>query len=201
MEPQEKLKILNDAYLVLFERGAVKSRKDFAAILGVHRTSLSSAFNGDEKYLTDNLISKAIDAAKGDNATPATDTILVLPAEARGGTIADFAASIHEYDCERMISPIKGADYAMQVVGDSMEPEYPSGARVIIKQVNEEAFIEWGKIYVLDTVNGALIKQVRKTGDPSIVECVSLNPKYDAFTINTKYIHGWYRVLMVVAFK
>ena len=89
----------------------------------------------------------------------------------------------------------------MQVVGDSMEPEFPNGSRILIKKVNEELFIEWGKVYVLDTDNGALIKQIRKTDRPGFVECVSLNPKYDSFEINTQYIHGWYRVLMVLALK
>jgi len=201
MEHFEKLRILNDAYAACIERGTVKNKKDFAMVLGVHRTSLSSAFNGDEKYLTDKLVAKAIDAAKGETTPPLVDIIMVLPAEARGGTIADFASSVQDFECERMVSPVKGADYAMQVVGDSMEPEYPSGSRVIIKQINEEAFIEWGKVYVLDTVNGALIKEVRKTDTPDVIECVSVNPKYDNFTINTKYIRGWFRVLMVLALK
>ena len=55
MEQKEKLKVLNDAYALCIERGRVKNRKEFADLLGVHRTTLSSAFNGDEKYLTDKL--------------------------------------------------------------------------------------------------------------------------------------------------
>ena len=89
----------------------------------------------------------------------------------------------------------------MQVVGDSMEPEYPNGSRILMKRVNEEIFVEWGKVYVLDTENGALLKEIRKTEKTDVVECVSLNPKYDSFTINTQYIHGWYRVLMVLSLK
>ena len=201
MEQKEKLKVLNDAYALCIERGRVKNRKEFADLLGVHRTTLSSAFNGDEKYLTDKLISRAIDVIKSTPAEDTSGTVLVLPAEARGGTIADFVDAVHEYDCERIVSPVRGAQYAMQVVGDSMEPEYPNGSRILMKRINEEIFVEWGKVYVLDTENGALLKKIRKTEKSGVVECVSLNSKYDSFTINTQYIHGWYRVLMVLSLK
>ena len=186
-------------------RGVVKTQRDFASLLNINEGNLSRAMKGDGRYLTDSLLSKAstlaryLEPEQGDPQQ--SDTLLVLPAEARGGTIADFVDSVHEYDCERMISPVRGASFAMQVVGDSMSPEYPSGSRVIIKKVNEEIFVEWGKVYVLDTENGALLKEIRKTDKADVIECVSLNPKYDSFTINTQYIHGWYRVLMVLSLK
>lgn len=34
-----------------------------------------------------------------------------------------------------------------------MAPEYPSGSRILIKRIDEKAFIEWGRVYVLDTMN------------------------------------------------
>ena len=89
----------------------------------------------------------------------------------------------------------------MQVTGDSMSPEYPSGSVIICKKINEKAFIEWGKVFVLDTDNGAVIKSVRKTENDNEVECVSLNPAYQPFRIGTEYINGWYRVLMVLSLK
>jgi phage repressor protein C with HTH and peptisase S24 domain len=52
--------------------------------------------------------------------------VLVIPTGARAGTLADFSTSVAQYDCERMVTPIKGADFAIQVTGDSMSPEYPS---------------------------------------------------------------------------
>ena len=146
-------------------------------------------------YGTGDMIKSSSDQA----TTP--DTVLLLPWEAKGGLIGDFADAVQEYQCERIISPIRGADFAMQVAGDSMSPEYPSGSVVLIKKINEEAFVEWGKVYVLDTPNGAVIKQIRKTPDPHVVECVSINPGYQPFTLDCKYINGWYRVMMVMSAK
>lgn len=202
----ENLNILQEAFEYLRFRKIVKSQKEFAKLIGTSENSLSRALKGDEAYLTPNLITKVQSVYKYYDTTPTQEefeqeTILVIPTGARAGTLGDFAESNAAYDCERMVSPIRGADYAMQVTGDSMSPEYPSGSMVIIKKINEKAFIEWGKTYVLDTDNGAVIKTIRKTDDPQMIECVSLNPAYQPFTMETKYINGWYRVLMVLSLK
>lgn len=206
METNDKLSLLEKAFQDCVVAGKCKNKKQFSALIGVHYTTLISAFNGDEKYLTDALIAKVGNFMETLFSPPTNEEIeqemiLVIPTGARAGTIGDFAASIAAYDCERMVTPIKGADYAMQVTGDSMSPEYPSGSMVIIKRINEKAFVEWGKTYVLDTENGAVIKTIRKTDDPEVIECVSTNPAYQPFTMETKYINGWYRVLMVLSLK
>lgn len=202
MTTDEKIKILQNAYDICLRDGRVKSKAEFAELVGTSRTSMSSAFGGDEKYLTDRLITRiqaVIDLQESPAAYP--ESVLLLPWEAKGGLIGDFADAVQEYQCERIISPIRGADFAMQVAGDSMSPEYPSGSVVLIKKINEEAFVEWGKVYVLDTPNGAVIKQIRRTPDPHVVECVSINPGYQPFTLDCKYINGWYRVMMVMSIK
>ena len=206
MENSEKQRFIESAFHTLRTRGVVNTYQDFAKLLGVSRNSLSAAKNGNETYLTDSLVSK-IQSALDYHTTPITEEELeremipVLPTDARAGTLADFADAVEAYNCERMVSPIRGADFAMQVTGDSMSPEYPSGSVIICKKINEKAFIEWGKVFVLDTPNGAVIKSVRKTDDDNEVECVSLNPAYQPFRINTEYINGWYRVLMVLSLK
>ena len=97
--------------------------------------------------------------------------------------------------------PSGGADYAIKVNGDSMSQEIPNGSHILIKRINEEQFVEWGKIFCLDTANGAVIKRVFPTGDPEVIECRSINPEYPSFKVSTKHINGWYRVLMVMSFK
>ena len=60
--------------------------------------------------------------------------IRLLPISAYGGSLNNFAMSIKDNDCERIISPIKGADFAITVSGDSMSPEYPNGSHILIKK-------------------------------------------------------------------
>lgn len=202
MDKQERL-------IFVFEQsraaGLVKTQKDFAAILGINRAGLSAAMNGNETYLTDNLLKKVNKLYEenfdGEGDVFTKGTLPVIPTEAMAGTLGEFADSVHLYDCERMISPIKGADYAIKVCGDSMTPEIPNGSQILIKRIFEEEFVEWGKIFCLDTKNGAVIKRVYPTETPEVVECRSVNPDYPPFKVNTKSIFGWYRVLMVLSMK
>ena len=204
--------LLNKTFLFLQFTDQVNNRKDFAEKIGYDYSNLSNAFNGKERYLNSTLFSRIEDTFPGamtkvqDQSAEYTikempQSVLLLPFESRGGTIGDFAGAAHDYDCERVISPIRGIDYAMRVTGDSMSPEYPSGSVVLIKKVDEAAFIQWGEVYVLDTVNGPIIKQVRKTPDSGIVQCVSINPAYQPFSVCCEDINGWYKVLMVMTAK
>lgn len=125
----------------------------------------------------------------------------LLPILAHGGRLTDFECSISRYECEKVVSPIDGVDLAITISGDSMAPEYPSGSSVLIKKVNEKAFIEWGKVYVLDTCNGTIIKQLMPHDNPSYVRCVSLNSAYPPFDLSLSYVHAIYRVLLCMAMK
>ena len=182
-----------------------KTQNDFASLLGINRNVLSAALNGNERYLTDNLMNKAQKFYEehfyGDGGVIQKGTLPVIPTEAMAGTLGEFADSVHVYECERMISPIKGVDYAIKVCGDSMTPEIPNGSQILIKKIHEEQFIEWGKIYCLDTRNGAVIKKIYPTENPEVIECRSINPDFPPFKVNVRYIDGWYRVLMVLALK
>lgn len=130
-------------------------------------------------------------------------TVPLLPISAQGGTLNDFVMAVKEMDCEKIISPIGHADFAITVSGDSMAPEYPSGSQVLIKKINERAFIDWGRTYVLDTCNGTVIKKLMPSdsGDSSIVKCVSINPDYPPFEVNLHDVYGIYRVMLCMSIK
>lgn len=130
-------------------------------------------------------------------------TVPLLPISAQGGTLNDFVMAVKEIDCEKIISPIGHADFAITVSGDSMAPEYPSGSQVLIKKINERAFIDWGRTYVLDTCNGTVIKKLMPSdsGDSNIVKCVSINPAYPPFEVNLHDVYGIYRVMLCMSIK
>lgn len=201
----DKQEFINQVFEQARAARLVKTRADFATLLDINRASLSAALNGNERYLTDSLEKKVKEfqethfSENGDVYTKGT--LPVIPTEAMAGTLGEFADSVNAYECERMISPIKGADYAIKVCGDSMNPEIPNGSQILIKKILEEQFVEWGKIFCLDTQNGAIIKKVYPTTNPEVVECRSINPEFPPFQVNVKYINGWYRVLMVLSMK
>lgn len=153
------------------------------------------------------MLKKSSDAQKTVAEVPESDaaiyTVPLLPISAQGGTFNDFVASIKENECERIVSPVKAVDLAITVSGDSMAPEYPSGCKILIKKINEEAFIEWGKVYVLDTCNGTVIKEVHKGRSEDEIECHSINPdpKFQPFSVKRNDIYGMYRVLLCMSLK
>jgi phage repressor protein C with HTH and peptisase S24 domain len=122
---------------------------------------------------------------------------------AQGGSLNDFIVSVKGSDCEKIVSPIKGADWAITVSGDSMAPEFPAGSLVLIKKINEKAFIDWGKVYVLDTCNGTVIKILEPSKKDGYIKCSSINPepRYAPFEVSFDDIYGIYRVMLCMAVK
>lgn len=219
----EKQQRLHDIFDYLRYEKVLATKKEFAECINFDKTNLSSAFNGMNKYLTDNLFNKIADTfpqfnkhwlltGEGDmlNDTPSNialndriTTVPLLPISAQGGTLNEFVMAVKVLDCEKIISPIGNVDFAITVSGDSMAPEYPSGSQVLIKKINERAFIDWGRTYVLDTCNGTVIKKLMPSdsGDNSIVKCVSINPDYPPFEVNLHDVYGIYRVMLCMSIK
>lgn len=127
----------------------------------------------------------------------------LLPISAQGGSLNDFTRSINSIDCEKIISPIKGATFAITVTGDSMAPEYPSGSQVLIKKINDKAFIEWGRVYVLDTCNGVIIKRIIPTNKEGCIQCISDNNPmvFAPFEVDLNNVFGIYRVMLCMSVK
>lgn len=161
---------------------------------------IADYFNVDAEWLlTGNgeMFTESISSGGSDEAY----SIPLLPVSAQGGSLNDFVVSVKDSDCEKIISPIKGADYAISVAGDSMAPEYPSGSQILIKRINERAFIDWGRVYVLDTCNGTVIKKLFPSENADKVICKSINPDYPPFEVSMTDIYGVYRVLMCMSVK
>lgn len=131
-------------------------------------------------------------------------TTYLLPMSAMGGSLTGFAAQgVTLQYCEAVVSPIENVDFAITVYGESMAPEYPSGSRILIKRINPDIFIDWGKVFVLDTSNGVVVKEVRESNIEGYVSCYSINPdpKFKPFDISMSEVFGMYRVLMCLSAK
>lgn len=128
----------------------------------------------------------------------------LLPQSALGGSLVGFGNDgVFPENCERVISPIADVDFAITIYGDSMIPEYQAGSRVLIKRIDPDAFIAWGNVYVLDTVNGVVVKELQPSNTDERIVCHSHNPsgRYKDFEVNLKDVRGIYRVLACVSAK
>lgn len=125
----------------------------------------------------------------------------LLPVEAIAGSLQMWSQGVSLADCRKIVAPVPGADFAIQVSGDSMEPKFHDGSMLLIKKINERAFIPWGHPMVIDSENGVLIKKVlpyerKEDGeDESFIWAVSENPAYPKLKIPTESIYGLYRVM------
>lgn len=213
---------------LIFE-GFASNNMEIALKLGYTKSAFSQIINGkvsmSEKFI-DKLVSVNSNINKlwitsgsgsmlfSDNAnvqfekirthfSESIGTVPLLPISAQGGSLNEFFISIGEGDCEQIISPIRGADFAITISGESMAPEYTNGSKVLIKKINEKAFIEWGKVFVLDTCNGTIIKVVVPSEKEGYVRCLSINvdPRYAPFDICLTDIYGIYRVMLCMSIK
>ena len=127
----------------------------------------------------------------------------IIPISAYGEPLEKVFSVINELEYEKIVSPVSYADFAITIAGDSMSPEYPSGSYIFVRKINEAAFIDWGKIYVIDTCNGPIIKKVMPSekDHPDSIKCVSINPDYPSFEVSLSDICGLYGVVLCMATK
>lgn len=128
--------------------------------------------------------------------TDALDKVPLIPIEAMAGPLTGFSEGVDPRFCRRVNSPVSGADFAIQISGDSMEPDYPNGSLLYIKKINTDIFIPWGHPVILDTENGPVFKKIFKNPDnPDYIIARSINPDYPDLDIYAPGIYGLYKVV------
>ena len=130
------------------------------------------------------------------------NTVPLLPIFAQAGHLTGWSESVMEAECERVISPVQGVDMAVHIYGESMYPDIPNGSVVYVKRISGR-IIDFGKPYILDTVDGPLLKYVAPGHDGGFVKCISANhdPMYAPFEVSKTDIIGMYRVVMCMSMK
>lgn len=79
----------------------------------------------------------------------------------------------------------KGAEFAIRVDGDSMSPRFRNGEILAIRVVQDPSFFQWGRVYVLSTTQGCVVKKLLPCpDDDNSVICRSENrDEYPDYTI------------------
>jgi SOS-response transcriptional repressor LexA len=118
-------------------------------------------------------------------------TLPRIPYDAAAGSLTDMVEGVTEYGCERIpvISAFPKYDFTIRVTGRSMEPYYFSGDEVACLRINESQFIQWGRVHVLDTTQGVVIKRIYENGDS--IRCASFNPEYPDFNVPKEDIRSY----------
>lgn len=113
------------------------------------------------------------------------------------GFVGSAIGSVREGECEvrPMMAPLPWYDFTIEVSGDSMEPTLQDGDIIACEWLPRDAEYKKGKIYVLDTNEGAVVKRI--TNDGNVIHCHSDNPKYKDFIVDVDSI---LRIARVVGF-
>lgn len=147
---------------------------------------------------------------KGDNFKLTTQKkitqpqgIPLIPVEAMAG-YGNGNVQITGYDIQEdyLMSPElagKGIKYLIRVCGSSMTPQYNNGDLLACRPITDISFLQWGKVYVLDTEQGTLVKRLYPCdpADKEWLECKSDNDeRYPPFKIRKESIR---KIAIVVA--
>ena len=70
----------------------------------------------------------------------------------------------------------RGADCAIRVEGDSMEPKYKNGDILALRVLKDPSFFQWGRVYCLSTTQGCVVKRLFPDKEnPNNIICHSEN--------------------------
>ena len=186
--------------------GFGENEKELAELLGYTKSSFSQILNGkvplSDKFLDkicslDNNINKVWilenkgEMLKSSNNTPAVaepqlpSGVPMLPFDAFAGIGTDVEGVNLDTIEERYVVPLFDGmkmDFMISVRGSSMYPKYNSGDVVACRMVQELLFVQWNKVYVLDTISqGVIIKRLKKSDKEGFVICKSDNEQYEPF--------------------
>ena len=131
---------------------------------------------------------------------PETQQLPLIPVDAMAGALTGSDYAFASYDCEMYVVPIfRGAEFLIRVQGDSMVPTYHSGDIVACRRVPlTHLWFQWGKTYVLDTRQGALLKRIEPSEHQGCISIHSENPQYRPFDLSIEEINGIAIVLGVI---
>ena len=182
----------------------LKSDTELANFLGIKPQVLSN-WRARNTFDTELIYTKCVDIdanwlltgegemLKSDNNTPAVaepqipSGIPMLPFDAFAGIGTDVEGVNLDTIEERYVVPLFDSmkmDFMISVRGSSMYPKYNSGDVVACRMVQELLFVQWNKVYVLDTISqGVIIKRLKKSDKEGFVICKSDNEQYEPFEI------------------
>ena len=127
----------------------------------------------------------------------------LLPIEAVAGFASGDMEGVNYDNCEQYAIPEfekSGCEFLIRVSGSSMYPKYSNGDVLACKKIHDILFFQWGKVYVIDSSQGALVKRVIEDKNcPDNIMLVSDNKEnYPPFSMPKSDIRSLSIVLGVI---
>ncbi|WP_205514317.1 S24 family peptidase [Longitalea arenae] len=118
--------------------------------------------------------------------------------KAAAGTIV-ITDNEPELIVDRITAPFLGpAEGVVEVVGQSMEPTYINGCRIVISRLKDYRNLHWGLYYyIIDTNWHAIVRRVYEAGNQNSLRLVADNPdqlRYPPIEISMDQIEAIFKV-------
>jgi len=106
-----------------------------------------------------------------------------------------------EYVVDEIMVPFaREGDTTLTIVGNSMNPIINSGDLAVTRQLsNWQEYVEYGKIFIVVTVDEVFCKVVQKSGKENHFTLHSYNESYDDFDVPKKYINSMHKVIGIIS--
>lgn len=206
------LERLQNAYRFLYGQGVIHSKTEFGQKIGKSQTQLSDAFKDRQGRLTLGLMKRVADAfplyinkdymLTGDGEVdahifPEATTVEFRPHITDTYVTAGFMSGIGEngnVELRVMNSNVPDYDFSIDVTGNSMLPEIQPGDTVFCRKVTNRYEQVEGKLCVIDSTEGGVIKVIVDDKGDSIT-LHSYNPDYRDYTIPKDEVYQIARVV------
>lgn len=115
---------------------------------------------------------------------------------AGGGNEALDGVTLAQCEQIPVVPQFPNYTFSMRVTGESMLPFIHPGDEVACLKIEESSFLQWGRIYVLFTSQGVIVKKIFDADDG--IRCVSFNEDYPDFIIPKSEIYSFNLVIGLV---
>jgi SOS-response transcriptional repressor LexA len=215
-----------DMLETLKKKGVVRNQQQFVEMVGVDKSLVSNVKN-EKVPLSDDLLQKVekafpmvsvdwIKSGEGPMILPEDHfsfggssekmvSLPLLPVDVMAGLPSEDIAGVDFSTCDKYLIPdiqAAGAQYMVRVTGDSMIPTYKEGDILACRFVEDVQFWQPGRVYVLDTNQGPLVKMVFECEDEDHLICHSFNTeRFKDFRIPKTAIRSVSIVVGVVSIR
>lgn len=202
---------LNNAYNHLLSKGVVHTKSGFAKMLGVAPSQITDAFRDRNRRLTIGMMQRIAESypryinreymLTGEGSVDAESMEESMFNKARPhitdtSVAAGFMSGIAENGnvTSEVCTTVPKYDFSINVSGDSMTPEICPGDTVFCRIVTNRYEDVKGKICVIDSSEGGLVKVIKNDEGDSLV-LHSFNPQFPDYEISKSDIYQIARVV------
>lgn len=198
---EENLRRFWKAVEYLRDSGVIHSQQNLADGLKLSKQNMSSIMKGDPKRFTMGFLKRFASTYSdyinpewlytGEGEMERKDPRKYkpnVPIRVAAGFVGGCVEEALISGCEMLPTlPLQQVyDFTIRVMGDSMSPTIEADDLIACRYIDSFEEIKEDKIYVVDTREGAVVKKLRLNNTELV--CISINPKYETYTIKASAV-------------